>query len=116
MIEQARVIFEYITFALEIASATIIVVGIIYATVNIIVNLARRTGKKELYRTFRVQAGRSIVLGLEILIAADIIKTLTIEQTFKNLGILAVLILIRTFLSFTLEVEIDGKWPWQNKK
>ena len=116
MIEQARVIFEYITFALEIASATIIVIGIIYATVNIIVNLARKSGKKELYRTFRVQAGRSIVLGLEILIAADIIKTLTIEQTFKNLGILAVLILIRTFLSFTLEVEIDGKWPWQNKK
>jgi uncharacterized membrane protein len=115
MIEQARIMFEYITFALEIASAAIIAIGILYAAVNIIVSLIRKTGKTEIYRTFRVQVGRCIVLGLEILIAADIIKTLTIDQTFKDLGILAILILIRTFLSFTLEVEIDGRWPWQKK-
>jgi uncharacterized membrane protein len=57
--------------------------------------------------------GRSILLGLEFLVAADIIRTVAIEPTFYNVGVLALLVIIRTFLSFALGLEITGRWPWQ---
>lgn len=61
----------------------------------------------------RTTFGRSILLGLELLLAADLIRTMAVEPTIENLAALALLIAIRTFLSWTLEVEIDGRWPWQ---
>lgn len=65
------------------------------------------------FETLRATFGRSILLGLEILIAADLVRTLAVELTFYNLGVLAVLVGIRTVLSLSLEVEIDGQWPWK---
>lgn len=59
--------------------------------------------------------GRGILFGLEFLVAADIIHTVAVELTFTTVGGLAIIVLIRTFLSFTLEVELTGHWPWQNK-
>lgn len=75
---------------------------------------ARATGERSsgTYRTFREQLGRSILLGLEFLVAADIINTVAIEPTIQSLLILGGIVLIRTFLSFSLEVEIEGRWPW----
>jgi uncharacterized membrane protein len=64
----------------------------------------------------RATFGRSILLGLEILVAADLIRTIAVEPTLDNLAVLGVLIVLRTFLSFSLEVEIDGRWPWQHSK
>jgi uncharacterized membrane protein len=61
----------------------------------------------------RQHLGRGILLGLEFLVAADIIHTVAVELTFTTVGVLAVVVLIRTFLSFTLDVELTGKWPWQ---
>jgi uncharacterized membrane protein len=68
------------------------------------------------YRIYRRQLGRSIILGLEFLIAGDIIRTVVIADTLKNVAILGVIILIRTFLSFTLHLEVEGYWPWEHVK
>jgi uncharacterized membrane protein len=64
------------------------------------------------YDQYRIRIGRSLLLGLELLVAADIVKTIAIELTFRSLGLLAGLVLVRTFLSWTLVLEIEGRWPW----
>lgn len=71
--------------------------------------------KLTLYRSYRQLLGRSILLGLELLVAADIIRTVAVTPTFESVGVLAVIVLIRTFLSFSLELEITGRWPWQKE-
>ncbi len=68
------------------------------------------------YRVFRRQLGRSIILGLEFLIAGDIIRTVVVADTLTNIAILGLIILIRTFLSVTLHLEVEGRWPWQQAK
>ena len=67
------------------------------------------------YRSYRQLLGRSILLGLELLVAADIIRTVAVTPTFESVGVLAIIVLIRTFLSFSLELEITGRWPWQKQ-
>jgi uncharacterized membrane protein len=68
------------------------------------------------YATYKIRIGRSLLLGLEVLVAADIVKTIALDLTFTSLGLLAGLVLIRTFLSWTLVLEIEGSWPWQRGK
>ncbi len=68
------------------------------------------------YRSYRRQLGRSIILGLEFLIAGDIIRTVVVADTLVNVAILGLIILIRTFLSVTLHLEVEGRWPWQPAK
>jgi uncharacterized membrane protein len=67
------------------------------------------------YRAYRQLLGRSILLGLELLVAADIIRTVAVTPTFESVGVLAIIVLIRTFLSFSLELEITGRWPWEKQ-
>lgn len=67
------------------------------------------------YRSYRQLLGRSILLGLELLVAADIIRTVAVTPTYESVGVLAIIVLIRTFLSFSLELEITGRWPWQKQ-
>mgnify|MGYP003111411926 CR=1 FL=1 len=67
------------------------------------------------YRSYRQLLGRSILLGLELLVAADIIRTVAVTPTFESVGVLAIIVLIRTFLSFSLELEITGRWPWEKQ-
>jgi len=67
----------------------------------------------KVYRNYRERLGQAILLGLEFLVAADIIGTVAVDPTFRNVGILGAIVAIRTFLSFALEVEIQGRWPWQ---
>ena len=64
---------------------------------------------------YKIRIGRSLLLGLEVLVAADIVKTIAHELTFISLGLLAGLVLVRTFLSWTLVLEIEGRWPWQRE-
>ena len=71
--------------------------------------------KLSFYRSYRQLLGRSILLGLELLVAADIIRTVAVTPTYESVGVLAVIVLIRTFLSFSLELEITGRWPWQKE-
>ncbi|RKR12688.1 DUF1622 domain-containing protein [Arthrobacter oryzae] len=69
-----------------------------------------------LYRSYRQLLGRSILLGLELLVAADIIRSVAVTPTFEGVGVLGIIVLIRTFLSFSLELEITGRWPWQSQR
>jgi uncharacterized membrane protein len=71
---------------------------------------------EENYDSYKIRIGRSLLLGLEVLVAADIVKTIALDLTFASLGLLAGLVLIRTFLSWTLVLEIEGRWPWQRDK
>jgi uncharacterized membrane protein len=70
-------------------------------------------GAEQGYRIVRTVFGRSILLGLEFLVAADIIRTVAVQPSLENVAVLGLIVLIRTFLSFSLEVEIDGRWPWR---
>jgi uncharacterized membrane protein len=65
-------------------------------------------------RRFRQQLGRTILLALELLVVGNIIRTVAAEPTLTSVAILAIIVLIRTFLSFSLEVELTGRWPWQS--
>lgn len=94
---------------IEIFGVFIIVAGILWST-YLCVNW--RTNAKP-YDEYKIRIGRSLLLGLEVLVAADIVKTIAIELTFTSLGLLAGLVLVRTFLSWTLVLEIEGRWPWQ---
>jgi uncharacterized membrane protein len=72
--------------------------------------------RDEAVANFRSSLGRAILLGLEFLVAADIINTVAVEPTLLSVAVLAGIVIIRTFLSFSLEVEIEGRWPWDRKK
>lgn len=104
---------HWITRTVEVAGVAIIVVGAFGSLAVFLSRLARGRPKDEIVTVFRSSLGRSILLGLEFLVAADIINTVAIEPTLQSLAVLAGIVLIRTFLSFSLEVEIEGRWPWQ---
>jgi uncharacterized membrane protein len=101
---------------IEAAGITIIVLGAILSSFYFLWQLLNGGVLADSYQAYRANLGRGILLGLEFLIAADIIGTVAVEPTLENLGILAIIVLIRTFLSFTLEVEIQGHWPWQQAR
>jgi uncharacterized membrane protein len=102
------------TSAVEIVGTAIMVVGAFGTLGAFLIGLAKSaTSGETLVANFRSGLGRSILLGLEFLVAADIINTVAVEPTIESLLVLAGIVLIRTFLSFSLEVEIDGRWPWQ---
>ncbi|MDX1665259.1 MAG: DUF1622 domain-containing protein [Candidatus Promineifilaceae bacterium] len=91
----------------DVFGVVVIAVGILWATAAVL------RSRRIAYERYRTRVGRSLLLGLEILIAADIIRTIAAELSFRTLGALAVLVLIRTFLSWALEVELEGMWPWK---
>lgn len=103
---------HWITRAIEVVGVAIIVAGALIALLTFL-RQARRTPQADAIGAFRSNLGRTILLGLEFLVAADIINTVAIEPTLESLAVLAGIVLIRTFLSFSLEVEIEGRWPWQ---
>lgn len=105
------------TSAVEIVGTAIIVVGAFGTLGAFLTRMVKRTADRTtLVADFRSGLGRSILLGLEFLVAADIINTVAVEPTIESLLVLAGIVLIRTFLSFSLEVEIDGRWPWQKRR
>ncbi|RKG81525.1 DUF1622 domain-containing protein [Corallococcus terminator] len=96
----------------EGAGVGVMVVGAV-AAMGLVAVRYRGAQRKEGYRVLRHYLGSAILLGLELLVAADIIRTVTETPTLQQVLILGLIVLIRTFLSFTLEVEIAGRWPWQ---
>jgi uncharacterized membrane protein len=92
---------EIAALVIEILAVVIIVVAIFYST------------GRERYEQLKISLGRSLLLGLEILVAADIVRTVALEATLQSVAVLGLLVLIRTFLSWALVVEIEGRWPWQ---
>jgi uncharacterized membrane protein len=97
--------------AVDAAGVIAIVVGAILAVGIGLVRALRR--QPNVYGQFRRFLGRSILLGLELLVAADIIRTVAITPTLDSVVVLAIIVLVRTFLSWSLELEITGRWPWQ---
>lgn len=110
--ERLDPVLEGIATALEVAGVGVIVIGALFALVSSLDRL-RKAGEAEAYYHFRRRLGRAILLGLELLVAADIVGTVAVEPTLENVLILALIVLIRTFLSVSLTVEIEGRWPWQ---
>ncbi|MGB3483606.1 MAG: DUF1622 domain-containing protein [Mycobacterium sp.] len=106
-------IVELIGTVIDGVGVAVIALGAVLAAGMAIARLLRKTPGT--YWKLRQQLGRSILLGLELLVAADIIKTVAITPTWQSVAILAGIVLIRTFLSWTLELEISGRWPWQKK-
>ena len=98
---------------LELSGIAAIVVGALWASWTYVAGRLARTNRHHAFREYRSSLGRSILLGLEFLIGADIIATIAIEPTIDSLVILGGIVLIRSFLSLALEVEIDGDWPWR---
>jgi uncharacterized membrane protein len=104
-------LLHVITRAIEWAGIAVIVFGLVWGTVRFAWRV--REGQGDPFRHYRADVGRGILLGLEFLVAADIIATVAIEPTLESLAVLACIVAIRTFLSLSLEVEITGRWPWR---
>jgi uncharacterized membrane protein len=104
---------SYASGALEITGIASILGGALIAVLTGAVLLYRQADGRRTYRLCRGRLGRGILIGLEFLVAADIIKTIAVRPSFTSVGVLAIVVLIRTFLSLTLEVEMNGRWPWQ---
>jgi uncharacterized membrane protein len=96
---------------MDTAGVVVLVIGAVVAAVR--AAQSARGQQPGTYRQFRQQLGRTILLGLELLVAADIIRTVAVTPTLSSVLVLALIVLIRTFLSFSLELEITGRWPWQ---
>ena len=91
----------------------VVVAGIAVASAVFVSRLLRRSEFEGMYRAYRQGLGRAILLGLEFLVAADIIRTVAVSPSFRGAGVLGIIVIIRTFLSMSLQVEIEGRWPWQ---
>ncbi len=98
---------------IEVLAVLIILVGIIYGIGRYFLHQKQQVTNA--YKHFKDQIGKALLLGLEFLVAADIIRTVALSPTFQNIAMLGVLVFIRTFLSWSLVVEIEGRWPWQAK-
>ena len=104
---------EYAALLIELLAVVIIIVAIIVALGRYLWRgVIRRTGDDH-YHQLKASLGKALLLGLEILVAADIIRTVALEATLESIIVLGVLVLIRTILSWSLEVEIEGHWPWR---
>lgn len=104
---------HWITRAIEVTGTAIIVVGAGSSLIRFLQQSLKGPIDQHVVGNFRSSLGEAILLGLEFLVAADIINTIAIQPTLSSLAVLAGIVLIRTFLSFSLEVEIKGRWPWQ---
>ena len=104
---------ELVGKVIDGVGVAIIAVGAVVAGCVALGRLVRRS--PDTYRFFRETLGRTILLGLEFLVAADIIRTVAVTPDAQSVAVLAGIVAIRTFLSFSLELEITGRWPWQKK-
>jgi uncharacterized membrane protein len=111
--EVVKLYINYIAHVIEAIGVATIVLGVILSLARFAFTLQNIQPRN--YKYLRRELGKGILLGLEILVAGDIIATVVTEPTMENVMILAVVVLIRTFLSLSIEVEIEGKFPWQNK-
>jgi uncharacterized membrane protein len=107
-------VIEYFAVAIELLAVSIIVVGIAWATYTFLVRRGLRHAPSS-DRQYREHLGRTLLIGLEVLVAADIVRTVALDPTLESVAVLGLLVLIRTFLSWSVVVEIDHRWPWQGK-
>ena len=102
---------EYASIGVEIVGVLLIVGGMLFATYRWAFTVKLEPLRR--YQRYREDLGRAILLGLEVLVAADIVRSVALDPTLAGLAVLAVIVAVRTFLSWSLSVELEGHWPWQ---
>jgi uncharacterized membrane protein len=104
---------DQISKGFEVLGVAVLAIGLVGAGIAAASTALRSRSIEEGYVVIRNHFGRSVLLALELLVAADLIRTVAIQPTLENVAVLGIIVLIRTFLSFSLEVEIEGTWPWR---
>ena len=104
---------EWASLIIEVVAVLIIVVAIVNALSHYVFRAVIRPEEGDHYQQLKFKLGKALLLGLEILVAADVVRTVALEATLNSVMVLGILVLIRTFLSWALVVEIEGRWPWQ---
>ena len=112
-IEMFRNVVEQVGLAIDAAGVLVVVAGIVMAAIRLLTQPSAPMGK---YKQFRQDLGRGILLGLEFLVAAAIIRTVAVTPTLESVLVLGLIVLIRTFLSLALQMEVEGRLPWQAEK
>jgi uncharacterized membrane protein len=112
-----RALIEWAALGIEILGATVIIAGVLKVAITRgTVRYLFQLDKPGAYQSYKHQMGKTLLLGLEFLVAGDVVRTVALEPTLNNVAVLGVLVLIRTFLSWSLAVEIEGRWPWQARR
>jgi uncharacterized membrane protein len=109
-VESLKGLFENVGLLIDAAGVAAITLATLTASIRFLASLLR---KEDGYQRFRQDLGRGILLGLEFLVAGDIIRTVAVEPTLESVSVLGLVVLIRSFLSLTLEVELQGTFPWR---
>ena len=112
-IEMFRNVVEQVGLAIDAAGVLVVVAGIVMAAIRLLTQPSAPMSK---YKQFRQDLGRGILLGLEFLVAADIIRTVAVTPTLESVLVLGLIVVIRTFLSLALQMEVEGRLPWQAEK
>ena len=110
---QVEAWIEYAALLIEVLAVLVIVIAILGALGRYTYQSIAHPRSRWRYSELRRRMGRALLLGLEILVAADIVRTVVLDPTLQSIAVLGLLVLIRTFLSWSLVVEIEGRWPWQ---
>jgi uncharacterized membrane protein len=115
-IESIRYAIEWAALGIEILGAVVIVAGVLRVAITRgTIRFLFKLEDPGAYGSYKQQMGRSLLLGLEFLVAGDVVRTVALEPTLLNVSVLGLLVLVRTFLSWSLAVEIEGHWPWQSQ-
>lgn len=116
VVEYIRAAMEWAALGIEITGVVVIVAGVLRIMVTRgAVRFLFRLEERGAYHEYKRQMGRSLMVGLDFLVAGDVVKTVALEPTLANLAVLGLLVVVRTFLSWSLVVEIEGHWPWQSR-
>ena len=114
LVETVRGVIEWAALGIEVLGALVIVAGVLrVAATRGTIRFLFKLDDPGAFGSYKQQMGRSLLLGLEFLVAGDVVRTVALEPTLLNVSVLGLLVLVRTFLSWSLAVEIEGHWPWQ---
>jgi len=106
-------VMEQVARGFEVVGAAVLIIGLLWAGVLSLMVWRRSRNGTQAYQTLRRSIGGVLLLGLEVLVAADLVHTVAVEPTLENVGVLGLIVIIRTVLSFSLEIEIEGMAPWR---
>jgi uncharacterized membrane protein len=109
-------IIEVVGVGFEGAGVMALVIGTLFAFTVYVSSLLRPGNTSTAYQALRRDLGKALLIGLELLVAADIVRSVALDATFASVGVLGLIVVVRTFLSWSLEVEINGRWPWQHAR
>lgn len=115
MIEQVRALLEHATTFIQLFAVAVIVVGFIRAAISY-PEVLRSENRIAAFHAFRGQLGIDLLLGLEILVVADVIDSIALDASYESLVVLAFLVVVRTIVSWTTSLQVEGRWPWQPER